>query len=192
MLNLIRDTLKYSKWILLFIVVSFVLFYGVDWTQKGDRGGREERWIARVDGADVDPVLWQQQYRRLDDQYRQMFGKQYDQVRKSLDLPRQAIEQVVQTMLVLRDAKRLGLSVSNDELSAVITSMPTFQRNGAFVGAATYENMLRSGMAPPYRSAEEFEAYIRDQLLLTKWQSLLRSAAVVTDQDVAREYHRRH
>ena len=55
MLNVMRDTLKYSKWILLFIVVSFVMFYGVDWWNvRGGGGGRDGApdgsWVARVNG----------------------------------------------------------------------------------------------------------------------------------------------
>lgn len=194
MLDVFRSSLKHTKWILLVIVVSFVTCYGVAWWEPGrqGKGGDQANWPAKVNGQEVSFNLWIEQARRLDEQYRRMFGGQYTQIRENLNLGRQAVDQLIVRQLVLEDGRRLGLRVADGELSAYITSLPLFQRNGAFVGVREYEQAVNRGMIPGYGSVDQFEAAVRDDLLMEKWHSLVGAAVTVQPQDVEREFVRRH
>lgn len=195
MLDVFRSSLKHTKWILLLIVMSFVTCYGVTWWQPGQKGRSDNggpSWPARVDGQEVPFTLWVEHARRLDEQYRRMFGGQYSQIRENLNLGRQAVDQLIVRTLVLSDCRRLGLTVSDDELGSYITSLPMFQRNGAFIGAREYEQVVNRGMIPGYGSVEQLEAAFREDLLVDKWHSLIGAAVTVPPQDVEKEFVRRH
>ena len=191
MLNWIRDTLKYSKWILMLIIASFILFYGVSWWDRGGKGG-DANWVARVDGQNIDPTAWQVTSHQLEERYRQQFGNMYDQVRKSINVGRLAAEKLIQESLIVRDARRLGLSVSDDAVAASITSMPGLQQNGQFIGAAAYQKLVRAGAFGPFRSAREFENAVRQDMLIAQWRGVVAASATVSKDDVAREFRRRH
>ncbi len=195
MLNVMRDTLKYSKWILLFIVVSFVLFYGVDWWNVGGGqgdGSADGTWVARVNGKSVDLGAWQATARQIDERYRQQLGEMYQQLRQQMNVGRISADQLIQKQLILDDARRLGLTVTDEELSAYITSLPVFQRNGEFMGAEAYAAAIRRGSIPPYRTQRDFERALREDLLVGKWQSAIANSVVVGKDDIEREFRRRN
>ncbi|MBP7148654.1 MAG: peptidyl-prolyl cis-trans isomerase [Acidobacteria bacterium] len=193
MLNLFRTHLRHTKWILLLIVFSFLFFFGVDWWSNwDDRNQPGGMWVARVNGQYVPVEQWRNIARRMDEQYRQMLGGQYEQFRKNLNVEMAAARQAVQQMLVVQDARRLGLTVSDDELSAAIHNMPVFQRDGQFIGGQLYHQLIQRGAFQPYNSTQEFEAFLREQLLVEKWQGLIRSSVVVSEDEVREEYRRRH
>ena len=100
MLNIFRTHLRHTKWILLLIVFSFLFFFGVDWWSEW--GGRDRpggMWIARVNGEYVPIEQWRNIARRMDEQYRQMLGNQYEQFRKNLNIEMAAARQAVQQVL---------------------------------------------------------------------------------------------
>lgn len=190
MLNVMRDTLKYSKWILMLVVISFVLFFGVDWwgRREGRAGGGED-WVAKVNGKAIDPNEWNRLARQIDERYRQMFRGQYDKMRDKINPARQAAEQLITQELVLTDAARLGIKVSDRELSDFITSYPPFLQNGQFIGRQAYERILREGN---FSSAADFEVTMRKNLVLDRYKDLIEAAVRVDPKDVEKEFRRRN
>jgi peptidyl-prolyl cis-trans isomerase D len=193
-LNVMRDTLKYSKWILLFIVVSFVMFYGVDWWNVRDSrdGAADGTWVARVNGKSVDLNAWQAVARQIDERYRQQLGEMYTQFRKQMNVGRISADQLITKQLILDDARRIGLTVTDGELSATITTMPMFQRDGGFIGGEEYVAVIRRGALPPYRSERDFERALREEMLAGKWQSTIAASVVVGKDEIEREFRRRN
>ena len=80
MLNSIRNSLKYTKWVLLLVIASFVLFFGTSWWEGCGRTGGGD-WVASVNGQVVRQAEWRQIARFLDAQYRQRLGDNYDLIR---------------------------------------------------------------------------------------------------------------
>ncbi len=196
MLNAMRSGQKYFKWILLVIAATFVLFFGPgDWTSCSRQGRQQgdSSWVARVNGKNIDPFLWKTMYGQTEQRYRQQFGEAFEQLRKGLNLGRMVADQMVQNELVREDAHRLGLAVSDQELAAFVTSMPQFQgQGGGFIGADAYRQAVARGAVQPYRTPEDFEAALREDLLSYKWRTAVTAAIVVPRDEVEREYRRRH
>lgn len=195
MLNVMRDTLKYSKWILALVVLSFILFFGPgDWHScREEKAARAAAmWVARVDGRDIDLSAWQAHAQNLEAQYRQMFGANWEQLRKNLNVGRRAADDMIVKQLILRDAERLGLVVADEEIASLIKSHPSLQRNGAFVGAKEYRQAVQRGMFPPYRTPEAFEAAVREDLLAGKWRQLVGASVIVGKEEIEAEFRRRH
>ncbi|MFN7965626.1 MAG: peptidyl-prolyl cis-trans isomerase [Acidobacteriota bacterium] len=189
MLAFFRKSMPFLKPILLLVVVTFVLFFGVSWWSKDSgQGAPTDDFAAKVRGSNLTMRQFMDEARRLDEQYRRMFGERYADLRKQIGVERQAIENLVQQELVLQDARRLGLTVSSDELNAAVYNMQVFQRDGRFAGKQVYEQILRSNGQRP----EQFEAGLEQSLVISKWQQLLGASVLVAKSDVEAEYRRRH
>ena len=91
---------------------------------------------------------------------------------------------LIDKILILQEAKRLGLSVSDEELREAIESIPAFQVNGQF-DRRGYEWFLRSNHMTP----EEFEQSQRENLLISKVVSLIKlNEGKVSDDEVLDTY----
>lgn len=188
MLSILRSNIAWLKWMLWLVIISFVLFFGVSWWQPSKQGAAN--WIARVNGEDVSVQLWAEQARQLEQQYRKMFGARYNQMAKNLNIPAQVAENLIQRQLILQDARRLGLGVSRSELASFVRNNPNFQKDGKFVGKEEYARRVRRISA--YRSAQDFESFVADELLVRKWRNLIEASVVVTPEQIEQEYQRRH
>jgi peptidyl-prolyl cis-trans isomerase D len=195
-LNVIRENLRYTKWVLWLIVLSFAVFFGpaafdliVD-TMSG-RGPAGIGWAAIVDGETVSSGEWQQNARQMEEQYRRIYGEQYELIREQIDIGRVAADNLIRARLIVRDAERLGLRVPDAEIASAIRSFPIFQEDGRFIGTDRYQRLISRGAIPPYRSAVDFERAIRDELLSGKWQALLTASIPLTEEEVRAEFRRR-
>ena len=191
MLKWMRDQFKSLKIVLWFVVFIFVMLIFVDWGtgRRGQGGGGMTGLAAKVGGYDIPEGEFLKEVRALDERYRQMYGKQYDQLRKTIDLGSAAINSLVDRHLLTRQAASLGITVSDKELLDKIMSYPAFRRaDGSFVGSDLYTRILRSNQM----NAEEFEAGLRQDLLLQKLQGALAAGVLVTDSELEREYRRRN
>jgi peptidyl-prolyl cis-trans isomerase D len=153
------------KVLLAAIVVVFV-FWGVgSWTSE--REGR----VATVNGDVISLEEYRSAYNRMLDQARQNFGAAMsDELMKSLQLPQQALEQLIDRALLRQSAARLELRVTDEELARSIRGIEAFRSSGVF-DPRRYQQVLSLNRLTP----EAYEAGQRESLLIEK---LLR---VVTD-----------
>lgn len=185
MLKILRDNLRYLSWILWLVIIVFVGFVFVDF--GGARmGGDETGAAATVGNRQVSYVEYQRQYRQLEERYRQTLGERFTpELAKQFRLPAQALEQVVAEKILLQEAERAGLAVSDEEVRKAILQVPAFgDGQGNFVGQEYYEQMLQ---AEGYTPAQ-FEATVRDQILVNKLSAILAQTLHVPDAEVERAY----
>ncbi|RMG48943.1 MAG: hypothetical protein D6718_00725 [Acidobacteria bacterium] len=192
-LNKLRENLKYTKWILVLVALSFALFFGVDWWNSRGRGPMQVTWVATVGGEPIGIGECQARGRQIETRYRRLMGDQYSKIRDQFDPMIAAREELIRSRLIEHDARRLGLRVSDAEVSQAIRGIRLFQNeDGSFVGMERYRRMLMKGYFPPYRDPAAFEAAIRRDLLVEKWQQLIAASVVVTPEQVKREFERRN
>lgn len=166
------------KVILGVIVVVFV-FWGV-----GSYRARKESQIAMVNGEAIAVEAYRNAYRQLEEQYRQQFGDAMNQdLLKSLNLKEQALDQLINRRLVLQEAERLGLRVSEDELVQAIQRIPAFGENGRF-DSRRYQRML----ALNRMTAEMFEAGMREELLVEKMQNIILGSVKVSEAEALERF----
>ncbi len=190
MLNVFRENLRHLKWILWLVALTFVIFFGTAWYLVDPSEARP--WIARVNGEQVSSSDWSDTARRLDEQYRRMFGQQYEQIRANIDVAMMAAEELVGDKLVVQDARRMGLTVPDAELASFIRNLPGLQRDGVFIGNDEYKRAIRQGLLGNTRNPEEFEDQVREGLLANKWQGVLLASIVVTPAEIEAEFRRRN
>ncbi|HEV8632507.1 MAG TPA: SurA N-terminal domain-containing protein, partial [Thermoanaerobaculia bacterium] len=162
MLQVLRDSMKYLAWILWVVIAIFVLFVFVDFGRSSRYGGNGEQpqTAATVGNQAISYREYEHAYRNLEERYRQQLGQQFTpEMAQQMRLPMQALNQLVLRKILLREAARLDLQVSDAELRRYIAAMPLFQDSGGkFVGADLYQRLVRSRLG---ETPEAFETSSR-------------------------------
>ncbi|HJX27029.1 MAG TPA: SurA N-terminal domain-containing protein [Thermoanaerobaculia bacterium] len=187
MLKAFRDNLKYLSWILWVVIGLFVLLVFVDFgTLAGGQGSGGAAPAVRVGDREVTMEEFERQYRQLEGFYRQMQGDQFTpEMARQMGLPAQALSQVVGQEILLAEAERLGIAVTDAELRERILEESVFRDpQGRFVGREEYERILRQNRL----SVSAFEADMRQQILLEKLNNMLSAGIYVSDAEVERAY----
>src|SRR5262245_49590101 len=128
MLNVMRSNLRHLKWILGIVAFSMVLYLGsyfdTDMLFGKRRGGADKDWAAIVGKTEIPTVELQRHLGNLEEGYRQQFQGQFEAFRKALRLPQMALNDLINRTLMIEEAHRMGLTVSDVELRAAIVSHP--------------------------------------------------------------------
>lgn len=183
-LKQLRDSMKYLQWILYLMAAAFV-FVLIDTSQLRNPSGPTTNDVAATVGdAEVTYSQFRQYYRNLEDRYRQMFGERWDsEMADQFGLARQALDQAVNREILLMEAKRIGLRVSDEEVKK--TLMDIFSdADGKFLGSDRVNQYLRSQRM----SQADFAEQLREDAMIQKLNNLLTSTTFVSDADVERSW----
>ena len=180
MLSLMRKhaTSWLIKIILGAIVIVFVLWGVGSWTSQRSNS------IATVNGEMITADDYRVAYKRLIEQVRQSFGNNLnDELIKTLQLDKQALNQLIDKTLMRQTASELDMRVSDQELSRSIRGFGAFQTAGVF-DPRRYQGVLdRNDWTP-----ETFEISQRDSLLMEKLNNLITGSVKVSDQEALEWY----
>lgn len=160
------------------ITIVFI-FWGV--------GGFQERKKNNIGQVNEDPITadeYRQAYEQLIQRLQQNFGRNLnEEIIKMLNVRQQAMRQVIEDKLLLQEAKKLKLKVTDEELAAAIADISYFKTNGTF-DARLYNNLLSRNRLTP----EQFETIQRDGLLKDRVRGIIAAGAKVSKQE-AREWY---
>ena len=176
MLKVFRDNLRYFSWVLWIVIAAFILFYIPDFmTPTVNPNVAVRVWDEEISYAEL-----QNQLRDIEAQFQQA-GNQ---------LPpnfaeRMALQRLIDSKILLREARLVGLSVTDEELSKEILALPFLQGpDGKFIGEEEYVRLLRRNRLSP----ADFEAEQRERLLVQKLLATLTDNLWITDDEVERSY----
>ena len=191
MLDRMRRHRDWLKWSLFLVCVAFVLFYIPDFLRGSGADASSSDTVAVVEGREITSGEFRRTYQAQLQAYRSAYGNNMsEQLLKQLGIDQQILQQMVDERAALAEADRLGIAVSDDEVRQRILSMPAFQDNGAFIGEARYQQLLRM-QRPPLTSAE-FEDNVRRGLSVEKLRASVTDWLSVPDKELEREYRRRN
>jgi peptidyl-prolyl cis-trans isomerase D len=187
-LKWLRDNLRHLKFILWGVVIVFVLLVFVDWGAGRAGGGGGGSAAVRVGKRTVSEQEFLNEMRRLDQRFSQIYGERWNDLRGQVDLAGQTANYFIDRELQLAEASRIGITVTAEELRLAILENPSFQReDGQFVGAETYERIVRGYFR---MSPQEFETRLTEDLTIGKLNGLAERSAWVDDAEVEREFRR--
>ncbi|MCW7753708.1 SurA N-terminal domain-containing protein [Desulfobotulus sp. H1] len=183
---LARIRAKASSWMVKFILGIIVLvfvFLGVESYHMG-----QQSKVVTVNGTVIDIEVYRAEYQSLVDQIRRQFGGNVShEILELFRVEEQALQRLIERELLLQEAARQNLQVTDGEVAASIASIPAFQSKGAF-DPALYRSLLeRSGMGVAF-----FEARQREDLLLGKLQNLIFGGIHVSEMEVRDFFNARH
>jgi peptidyl-prolyl cis-trans isomerase D len=181
MLDVLRK--RKRSWVVIFflaiIVVVFIAFYGGN---KFHEPGGEK--VADINGDAISQRDFAVQYQRALDMYRNMTKREpTPEMLKTMKIKNTVLEDMIQRRLVLQESRRLGLTVSDDELMNSIQRVPDFQVDGRF-SKNRYLQVLSASRIP----AAQFEDDQREQLLMQKLMDAVQDSAQVSESDVRARY----
>lgn len=185
MLQSMRNNLKSLSWILWLVVIALSVYVFANWGAQG-RLGAPTSVVAWVDGEEIVFKDYVQKHKSMDDQYRQMYGARYTpEMAKMLNLPQMALDSLINTEVLLLEADRMGIYVSQEEVGEEILKLPMLQdENGNFVGQDRYKRTLEAyGMR-----VVEFEQDIAHDIIIRKVGDLIHSSIELTDEELRRIY----
>ncbi len=170
------------------IIIVFVVSFGPGSFDKGCSGGQAPSWAAKVGGVTVSQTEYTRTYRNLLRNFQQQAGQAFSQeLAEQLGLSKIAMEQVVDHALVVAEAHKQGLAISDEELARTILELPGFQADGKF-DREGYERAVVSN----YGSTNRFEAALREDLLYQRMLAGLRETVKVSDAEVKAAWSAEH
>ena len=185
MLSIIREhadswMIKSILWLIIFAFVGTIFYsWGMGGSTSGGGGV-----IASVDGKKILQGEYERTFNNLVDFYRQQFRNQFsNDMIKKLDLKNQALEALIQKKILLIEAEKQNIQVSNEEVISYIKKLAAFQSNNKFNDAA-YRNYIKSQKLTP----GEFEEGQRETLLLDKLEKIFRTHSKASKSEIIEEY----
>ena len=173
MLSLMRKSA--GSWIIKFILGAVILaFIPFGYGMYQDR---RDAKVATVNGSPVRLEEYTRQYNNLVEQVRRNFGGTLnEETLKGLRLKEQALNQLIDQKLMLAEAEKLGISVSDQELAESISKIDAFQTAGAF-DPKRYEYVL----SRLHLTQDGFEADQKRSLLVDKLSRFVTTSVKVSD-----------
>ena len=156
------------------IIVVFVLYFGsTRWREPAES-------LVTIGDRVITFSDYRKEYQNLLEMYRQRLGQNLtEDVVKSLNLKEQALDNVINQAVLLVKAEEMGIRVSDEEVQAMITMQPAFQRDGVF-DPKRYEQLLRYQKMSP----EEFEALQKKSVMAAKVQDIFRQGVKVSEKEM--------
>jgi len=182
MLRILRE--HASSWmlklLLLGVAVTFISWGGYSFFRE-----KKVTYAAKVNGVTIEWSQYNDAFQMTMRQYREALGPSFsEKMIEELRLGERILDDLISKILIQQEAKRLGISVPDEELREAIESVPAFQVNGQF-DKRNYERYLRINRVTP----EGFEQGQREALLLSKAVNLIKmNAGKVSDEEILETY----
>jgi len=167
------------------IILSFIIGYTMLTSPTDQRAKQGKEAAARVNGDEISYDAFQNSYSSLYNLYQNIYQGKFDaNLEKQLNLPRQAMRQLIDETLLIQQAQTLGLEVTKKELVDSIARYDAFQIDGKFNRDRYLEVLNYQRMNP-----EQFEASQRRKLLTEKVREKLQQGISVSDTELATAFH---
>jgi len=186
MLDLIRKKQKTLLVRVVFwvIIAAFVGTIFLVWGRGRDSNTVQTSVAAQVNETEITYAEFQRSYSDLYNLYQSIYQNNFTpELERQLNLGQQAMEQLIQETLLIQEAGRIGISVSDQELVDSIAQYGAFQENGKF-SRDRYLQVLNYQRISP----EQFEAIQMRQLLTDKVREQLQQGVTVDPDEVEQTY----
>ena len=120
------------------------------------------------------------------DQAIRIYGDEFFKNGNRIDLEQETWDRLI----LLKEAQKRDIQVSDQEVVAYIASIPFFQRNGQF-DQTLYEEIVQNPSVFD-RSTHDFEEGVRKQLMIKKLMMPWPLRAVLSDAELKKEYQKRN
>jgi peptidyl-prolyl cis-trans isomerase D len=180
MLSLMRK--HASSWIIKFLLAAIIVVF-IPWGVQRYTSGRSGR-VAEVNGSIITLDDYRNTYQNLVEQVRQSFGSNVnDEFLQTLQLPKRALDQLIDRALMLQAAEKLKIQVSDEELAQAIGSITAFQTAGVFDNQRYLNTLSRNQLSP-----ETFENQQREAIVINKLQNFISGNVKVSDAEAQQWY----
>jgi len=178
---------RHRRWLygfLWLVILAFVILYVPALQDEG----QPAETVVNVGGLKVSASEYQRAYNRQRQLYAQLYQGPLDEnMIRQLGLESQVLETLVTERLVELEAKRLGITVSDEAVARAIASSPEFQDEGKFIGG----DEIRRRLELAGQTEAEFERSLRQKLERESLEGLVGAGAQASEGEVERAFRRR-
>lgn len=160
-----------AKLILVLITIPFAMWGVESYLQSGGDGDA----VATVNGSKITQREFTQALKDQQERLRSALGRDYDpSLLDSPEMRRSILDGLINQRLLMSEAARSGMLVSDAQLAAVIAAEPSFQQDGKF-SQERYERLLKQqGLSPV-----GFEARVRQDIMMQQLRDSFAESAFV-------------
>ncbi len=186
MLRQMRNNFRHYSWMLWLVIISFGIGFIAYDAFRGEK--RVKSTLASIDGDDV--ISYSEYYdelaRTLKNYKDQMGGNFNKSMILQWQIPESVLNGMVNRLIVQKEAQKMNIDVSEDEIKSRILNYPNFQVKGKFMGVERFQAFLQ------YQGIDSrtFEDQIKNEILQEKLQ-LLVTASVIIDETTLQEKYRK-
>jgi peptidyl-prolyl cis-trans isomerase D len=186
MMQLIRKNLKIVGGVIVTVVVAFIGTIFLVWGRGGGPSETAPDAVAWIGETPVTKRQVDEVYDNLVRFYSNLYQNvPFSELDKRLNLGKAALDTLVNREVVIQEAARRGVTVSDDEVRQKILANVAFQANGRF-DQARYLEVVRSINQTP----GQFEEGQRQDLLVKKMEAIVKEGVKVTDEQALEEFRR--
>jgi len=161
------------------IIIVFVFYFGAGSIREN------ETVIAEVGSFNVSDAEFRETYRKQVEMFQQLYRDKMDE-KFFADLKEKVLDDIISQYILLGEARKLGIFVSDQEFADLIGSVEAFRKDGKF-DKDRYIAVLKQNKIEP----DQFEKSEKTMLLLRKVVSIIKdTGAPVSDADVWAGYVR--
>ncbi len=188
MLDLFRRRkggLKWILWLVILVLGAGMLLFFVQ-TPSGIGVGLGNQNVAIVAGNSITVNQYRRLYNQIYDSYRQRYPLDLGnaEILRLLGLADQALDQLVSEYAIGYGAQSMGIEATGGEVAEYITTLPSFQENGRFIGTERYMQILQASNLP----ASEYEDGVRREIVRTKLLRVVTDGIRATPEEVRQEF----
>ena len=165
------------KGLLGIIVITFVISFGVGTFTN------QKEVLVEVGREEIMVNQFQKRYQQEMDRLRNEYGENADVFAQRFNLKEQVMNDMVNRSLLLQAAEEAGLVVTEEEVRQTVTSQEMFHVDKRF-DISTYHAILSQNRITP----ADYEALIRQDLLLARQRRNILAGIVVTPGEVEQRY----
>ncbi len=177
MLKAIRKNTKIFLWfaVSIFILATFVGLGSYFFTNTADV-------VAKVNGTKIRYEAFNAAFMQRLNSYRNMYNIDINEEMAN-NLKKMLLNEMITKSLLLQEAKKMKIKVSNKELSEFIQKLSYFQKEGRF-DQQQYLNALKMQLRT---TPAIFENDVRDNLMIQQVQEKITATVTVTEKELADE-----
>lgn len=186
MMLAMRKHLKKLSIFLWLVIAAFIGTIFLVWGagKRGVTGGGGDI-VGTVNGDEIPRTEYVNARQRYVDYYREVYKDKLTPERlRSLDLDNQVMQDLVRRRLLLQEARRQGVVVTDKEVMDEIESTPYFQDKEGNFRPELYMRVLSMNRIPP----EGYEQGIRERKMIERLQNFVRATVRLTDEEVKSKY----
>ncbi len=179
MLKAMRRRARRILWVTIILVIPAFIWWGT--------GGLRERRIDLVATVGGKGITREAYYRKLEglcQEIRARMGDAFDErMAKALNLERAALSSLIEREILLQEARKKRIKVSDQELREEIKSYPAFQKAGKFDKEAYFAFLDWYGSTP-----QKFEEEIRREISIAKLREMVLDKVRISEEEIRDEY----
>ncbi|MGH8490964.1 MAG: SurA N-terminal domain-containing protein, partial [Gammaproteobacteria bacterium] len=161
-------------WIIIGLICIPFAFWGI----QEYLTAAEEVAVAEVNGEEVELDAFQRAYQQYRKQYQMILGRLSEKANED-GLKKQTLDQMVEMLLKKQLGEKLGLRISDQQVTQAVKTFPAFQRDGKFSN-----NLYERGLQSAGMSAVTFEEQLRRELLTDQIRKAVIDTSFVTKREI--------